>query len=103
MVPLQVRKDLDVHPETFRRLISDLNEFELISARLIPPKRPMPRRGAMSFHRPIGIELTERGSRVLEVAREVRKTVIRHARLLPKSSVERWRSQLFPRPLDKGR
>jgi hypothetical protein len=92
MVPLQVRKDVGVHPETFRRLLSDLDEFALISVRSFPRRRPVHPPRAMALRLARGIQLTRQGENVLELAREVREAVRRRAPLLPESSTEHWLS-----------
>jgi predicted ArsR family transcriptional regulator len=92
MIPLHVRKDLGVHPEAFRRLLSDLDAFDLISVRAMPRRRPVHLPRAMPLRLARGIELTRQGENVLELAREVRETVRRWAPLLPVSSSEHWLS-----------
>lgn len=90
MITMTVRKSVNVHPETFRRLIADLDEFALISIRPMPRRRSRHLPSAMRLVRPLGIRLTREGEGVLQIARSVRADVRRHAELLPKSSAENW-------------
>lgn len=90
MIPLDVRKAIEVHPETFRRLVSDLDDYALISTRALPRRRSKHRPRVTPLRQPIVIGLTRRGENVLEVARGVRELVRRRARLLPESSAEHW-------------
>src|SRR5580658_10988211 len=77
MIPITVRKSVGVHPEAFRRLVGDLNEFALISIRPFPRERLQGRRSRGLLQVPIGIELTRTGENLLEITREVRKSVSR--------------------------
>lgn len=90
MVPLTVRKSMMVHPETFRRVLADLEGFDLISKHPLTTPRPVHRPKAMSLRVDLGIKVTRRGENVLNVARIAREAVQRHARLLPRSSATHW-------------
>jgi hypothetical protein len=90
MIPLDLRKSVGVHPEAFRRLISDLDEFALVSIRALPRRKPTMHRRSDVLRIPIGIELTSTGRNVLQLTQGVRDTVRRHSRLLPEASAEHW-------------
>ena len=90
MIPIELRKSLGVHPETFRRLVSDLDEFALIDIRALPGQETVGRKRPAIFKVRIGIEITNTGRRLLEVTRDVRTTVQRHAKRLPEESAEHW-------------
>jgi hypothetical protein len=90
MIPLDLRKSVGLHPETFRRLVSDLDEFALVTIRALPRARKGHRRARGVLRIPIGVEITETGRNLLEVTRGVRATVQRHARLLPAASADHW-------------
>jgi hypothetical protein len=90
MIPIDLRKSVGLHPETFRRLVSDLDEFALITIRALPRPREARRRTPGVLRIPVGVEITDTGRNLLEVTRGVRETVRRHARLLPEASAEHW-------------
>jgi hypothetical protein len=90
MIPLTLRKEVGIHPEAFRRLISDLDEFALISIRALPRQRSSGRRTPGILRVPVRIEMTATGRNVLEVTGQVRDAVKRHARLLPASCARHW-------------
>jgi hypothetical protein len=90
MIPLEVQKTVNVHPETFRRIISNLDAYALVSVRAMGDRAGVRRGPANSFRIPIGIEITKGGKRLLQVAHTVRQIVERNARLLPESSAEHW-------------
>jgi len=89
-VPVTLRKSMGLHPETFRRLILDMNEFALISIRAMPGARWKRERTGRRLSIPIGIELSPMGEDLLEITRDVRETIRRHAPRLPESSVKNW-------------
>ncbi len=90
MIPVDLRKTLGLHPETFRRLVSDLDEFALINVRALPGLRGVGRKRSAIFRVRVGIEITKTGRSLLTVTRDVRSAVRRHAKLLPESSAEHW-------------
>ena len=90
LIPIDLRKSVGIHPETFRRVVFDLDRFALISIRALPRPKSRNRPRSHSLRIPIGIELSPGGKNVLRVTRGVRATVQRHARLLPESSTEHW-------------
>lgn len=90
MIPIELRKSVGLHPETFRRLISDLDEFALIGVRALPGQQRLGRKRSAIFSVRIGIEITRSGSKVLHIANLVRATVRRHAGDLPPVSLEHW-------------
>lgn len=98
MIPMDLRKAIGVHPETFRRTVSDLGEFSLISVRALPRKRLSHRQRVLALQRPLGIKLTQSGQNVLELATDVRELVRRREGLLPESSIARWLPQPRVRP-----
>lgn len=90
MIPIDLRKSVGLHPETFRRLVSDLDEFALIRVRALPGQGTTGRKRPDVLRVRIGIEISHSGSKVLGVSREVRATVRRHADSLPVSSRGHW-------------
>jgi hypothetical protein len=90
MIPVRVRKSVGLHPETFRRLVSDLDEFALINIRAFPGQRAVGRKRPEILTVRVGIQITKTGSKLLEVTRDVRATVRRHAKSLPEASTEHW-------------
>jgi hypothetical protein len=102
MIPIQIRKAIDIHPEAFRRLVSDLDDFDLISTRVLPRRRSRHAAGALALRQPIGMSLTPRGQNVLEVAQGVRRLVRRQAHLLPKSTVAHWLPAPSRPPASRG-
>lgn len=90
MIPVELRKAVGVHPETFRRLVSDLDDFALINIRAFPGQRRVGRKRSGILTVRIGIEITKTGSDLLEVTHDVRATVKRHAKSLPDASAEHW-------------
>lgn len=92
MIPINLRKEIGAHPETFRRAVSNLDDFALISIRTFPRRASEHRPRENPLRPPTAVKLTERGENVLEVARGVRALVQRRAGLLPESSAEHWLS-----------
>jgi hypothetical protein len=90
MVPSELRKEVGLHPETFKRLVADLDEFALMAVRAMPGQQGLGRKRSGSLTVRIGLEITESGTRLLDVVRDVRATVQRHVKSLPDSSVQHW-------------
>jgi hypothetical protein len=90
MTPLALRKSVQVHPETFRRLVFALDEFALVSIRASPRRSRLRHDRPRSLRIPIGLELTVLGKNLLDITREVRETVRRHSRNLPEASATHW-------------
>jgi hypothetical protein len=90
MVPSDVRKSVGMHPEAFRRLVSDLEAFALITIRALPGQRNAATTRSRTFTIRIGIEISRTGSKLLAVTRDVRITVGRHAKSLPETSLVHW-------------
>jgi hypothetical protein len=90
VIPLPLRKSIGIHPEAFRRIISELNEFALISIRPLPHQEPGRGRSRGILRIPIGIELTKTGRNLLLVTRAARRRVRKYAELLPYPSAEHW-------------
>jgi predicted ArsR family transcriptional regulator len=92
MVALDLRKTLGMHPEAFRRMIADLDEFALVSV-TVPPTSPRSAgRPMLSLQRRVNLGLTPRGEGLLRVARSVRRLVQRQIRQLPPKSRTYWGS-----------
>lgn len=90
MVLIDIRREVGGHPESFRRLASNLLEYELVEVRR-PSRTPRANRARPMFlPPPVGLVLTERGNKVLTVARGIRDEVRRQANLLPDSSLAHW-------------
>jgi hypothetical protein len=92
MVALDVRKDLGIHPEAFRRLIADLDEFALVRVTVPQHSRNSVGRPLLSLHRRVNLGLTPRGMGLLRVARSVRRLVQRQINRLPPKSRTHWRA-----------
>lgn len=90
MIPLVIRKSMEVHPETFRRVLADLEGFALISKHPLSTPRRKNRPRAMPLRVDLGIKVTRCGENVLSAARIAREAVKRHARFLPESSATHW-------------
>lgn len=90
MIPITIRKAVGVHPETFRRIVSELDDFKLISIRALPRVHSKHGQRVISLRWPAGIELTRQGEAVLDLTSGVRGWVRRHSRLLPDSSAKHW-------------
>lgn len=90
MIPATIRKSVGIHPESFRRLASNLHEFSLIS---IQPRRASAastKRIRVMVRPQIEIQLTKEGENVLSVAHAVRASVRRNRRLLSPASLRHW-------------
>jgi|SRR5580658_972322 hypothetical protein len=89
-ISMKIRKSIGIHPESFRRLVSDLGEFNLVSIRELPKQRRVHPPTATPLRLPLGLELTPQGENVLQITGRIRSLVQREARLLPESSAENW-------------
>ena len=89
MIPVDLRKSVGMHPETFRRLIAYLSEYGLVMVRAVPGARFRRVAHGLASIR-IGIEVTPTGKALLDVAKAVRSTVRQHSRALPEASAEHW-------------
>ena len=81
---------MGVHPETFRRLVANINEFALISIRALPGVRSRGLERTQPRKVPMGLELTPIGEKTLLLIREARKVVRCYAHRLPAASFGHW-------------
>jgi len=90
MIPIEIRRTTGLHPETLRRLLTNLDDFDLVSMRPLPLGSRGPSRTVRPLRVDLSVTLTKEGENVLRISREVRRAVVRRAALLPKSSTENW-------------
>jgi hypothetical protein len=90
--PLEVRRALELHPQTFKEAVDHLNDFALLSLMVPPGSRP--RRTARGVAVPLVLRITLEGQEVFELAQGVRKFIQQQAqrrdRHLPAATLERW-------------
>lgn len=90
--PLEVRRKLDLHPQTFKEAVDHLNDFAVVS--LLVPPGSRARRTAHGVAVPLVLRITAEGQEVLELAEGVRKFIQEQAqrreRHLPAATLERW-------------
>lgn len=96
MIPLAIRRSVRIHPESFRRLVSNLHEFSLIAIRTRPYHSRSTGSGPAPLRPQVEVSLTRQGKNVLTVARAVHESVSRQGRLLPAASQRRWLSSGSP-------
>ncbi|MDE1882239.1 MAG: hypothetical protein KGI89_17020 [Euryarchaeota archaeon] len=71
--PVEVRRGLDLHPQTFKEAVDHLNDFALLSLMVPPGSRA--RRTARGIAVPLVIRITAEGQELLELAEGVRKFI----------------------------
>jgi len=90
--PREVRRALNLHPQTLKEAVDHLNTLGLVS--LVVPAGSKPRRVARGVALPIELRVTRSGQEVFqlteEVASDIRSRVRRHEKALPAATVNRW-------------
>ncbi len=90
--PVEMRRGLDLHPQTFKEAVDHLNDFALLSLMVPPGSRT--RRTARGVAVPLVLRITAEGQEVLELAEGVRKFIREEAhrreRHLPAATIHRW-------------
>lgn len=87
-VPFELRKDLGIHPESFKQAVHRLNLFSLVTIHATKGARLEKAPEGWGFR--IVVEIDPRGRRLLSTVEDVLKVVHGHSKDLPRASAERW-------------
>lgn len=87
-VPFELRKELGIHPESFKQAVHRLNLSSLVMVHAEKGAKLEKAPGGWGFR--IVLEIDPRGQRLLATVEDVLKVVHGHSKDLPRASAERW-------------
>lgn len=87
-VPFELRKELGIHPESFKQAVHRLNLFSLVLIRAAKGAKLEKAPEGWGFS--ISLEIDPRGKGLLSTVEDVLKVVHDHSTDLPRASAERW-------------
>lgn len=87
-VPFELRKELDIHPESFKQAVHRLNLYSLVLLHAAKGAKMEKAPEGWGFR--IVLEIDPRGERLLATVKDILKVVHGHSKDLPRASAERW-------------